>query len=393
MSFLSSTTLTTTTTTTSTTTLSDIETEISPPPPAIIPIPRPILKTRVAFITGITGQDGSYLAELLLSKNYIVHGLIRRSSTINTMRIEHIFNDKNLKLHYGDITDSSCLQKILNLIKNTYSNMERLEIYNLAAQSHVKVSFEMPEYTADTDAFGTLKLLEAIRNNNLERIARFYQASTSELYGKVQETPQSETTPFYPRSPYAVAKLYAYWIVKNYREAYGIFACNGILFNHGGVRRGHNFVERKITLGLGKILRGETDRLVMGNIDSMRDLGNAEDYVEGMWRMLQADEPDDYVLSTDETHSVREMIEVAFGMRGFDIKWEGCGINEIGYNAKTGQALIFIDEKYYRPTEVEVLHGDSTKARNILGWEPKTSFKTLIEMMVNYDTTSVIRFV
>ena len=393
MSFLSSTTLTTTTTTTSTTTLSDIETEISPPPPAIIPTSRPILKTRIAFITGITGQDGSYLAELLLSKNYIVHGLIRRSSTINTHRIEHIFNDKNLKLHYGDITDSSCLQKILNLIKNTYSNMERLEIYNLAAQSHVKVSFEMPEYTADTDAFGTLKLLEAIRNNNLERIARFYQASTSELYGKVQETPQSETTPFYPRSPYAVAKLYAYWIVKNYREAYGIFACNGILFNHGGVRRGHNFVERKITLGLGKILRGETDRLVMGNIDSMRDLGNAEDYVEGMWRMLQADEPDDYVLSTDETHSVREMIEVAFGMRGFDIKWEGCGINEIGYNAKTGQALIFIDEKYYRPTEVEVLHGDSTKARNILGWEPKTSFKTLIEMMVNHDTTAVIRFV
>ena len=393
MSFLSSTTLTTTTTTTTTTTLSDIETEISPPPHTIIPTSRPIARFRIAFITGITGQDGSYLAELLLSKNYIVHGLIRRSSTINTMRIEHIFNDKNLKLHYGDITDSSCLQKILNLIKNTYSNMERLEIYNLAAQSHVKVSFEMPEYTADTDAFGTLKLLEAIRNNNLERIARFYQASTSELYGKVQETPQSETTPFYPRSPYAVAKLYAYWIVKNYREAYGIFACNGILFNHGGVRRGHNFVERKITLGLGKILRGETDRLVMGNIDSMRDLGNAEDYVEGMWRMLQADEPDDYVLSTDETHSVREMIEVAFGMRGFDIKWEGCGINEIGYNVKTGQALIFIDEKYYRPTEVEVLHGDSTKARNILGWEPKTSFKTLIEMMVNYDTTSVIRFV
>ena len=393
MSFLSSTTLTTTTTTTTTTTLSDIETEISPPPHTIIPTSRPIARFRIAFITGITGQDGSYLAELLLSKNYIVHGLIRRSSTINTMRIEHIFNDKNLKLHYGDITDSSCLQKILNLIKNTYSNMERLEIYNLAAQSHVKVSFEMPEYTADTDAFGTLKLLEAIRNNNLERIARFYQASTSELYGKVQETPQSETTPFYPRSPYAVAKLYAYWIVKNYREAYGIFACNGILFNHGGVRRGHNFVERKITLGLGKILRGETDRLVMGNIDSMRDLGNAEDYVEGMWRMLQADEPDDYVLSTDETHSVREMIEVAFGMRGFDIKWEGCGINEIGYNAKTGQALIFIDEKYYRPTEVEVLHGDSTKARNILGWEPKTSFKTLIEMMVNHDTTAVIRFV
>jgi GDPmannose 4,6-dehydratase len=348
---------------------------------------------RIAFITGITGQDGSYLAELLLSKEYIVHGLIRRSSTINTSRIEHIFNNKNLKLHYGDITDSSCLEKILNLIKNTYSNMERLEIYNLAAQSHVKVSFEMPEYTADTDAFGTLKLLEAIRNNNLEKIARFYQASTSELYGKAQETPQSETTPFYPRSPYAVAKLYAYWIVKNYREAYGIFACNGILFNHGGVRRGHNFVERKITLGLGKISRGESDRLVMGNIDSKRDLGNAEDYVEGMWLMLQADEPDDYVLSTNETHSVREMIEIAFGMCGFDIKWEGSGVNEIGYNAKTGQALIFIDEKYYRPTEVEVLHGDSTKARNILGWEPKTSFVKLIEMMVKHDTRSLISFI
>lgn len=350
-------------------------------------------KSSIAFITGITGQDGSYLAELLLSKKYIVHGLIRRSSTINTSRIEHIFNNKNLKLHYGDITDSSCLEKILNLIKNTYPNMERLEIYNLAAQSHVKVSFEMPEYTADTDAFGTLKLLEAIRNNNLEKIARFYQASTSELYGKVQETPQSETTPFYPRSPYAVAKLYAYWIVKNYREAYGIFACNGILFNHGGVRRGHNFVERKITLGLGKISRGESDRLVMGNIDSKRDLGNAEDYVEGMWLMLQADEPDDYVLSTNETHSVREMIEIAFGMCGFDIKWEGSGVNEIGYNSKTGQALIFIDEKYYRPTEVEVLHGDSTKARNILGWEPKTSFNKLIEMMVKHDTRSVIGFI
>jgi GDPmannose 4,6-dehydratase len=393
MSFLSTTTLTTLTTLTTTSTLSTNEAEISSPPLNITLTTRPIAMTHIAFITGITGQDGSYLAELLLSKNYIVHGLIRRSSTINTHRIEHIFNNKNLKLHYGDITDSSCLQKILNLIKDTYPNMERLEIYNLAAQSHVKVSFEMPEYTADTDAFGTLKLLEAIRNNNLEKKARFYQASTSELYGKVQETPQSETTPFYPRSPYAVAKLYAYWIVKNYREAYDIFACNGILFNHGGVRRGHNFVERKITLGLGKILRGETDRLVMGNIDSMRDLGNAEDYVEGMWRMLQADEPDDYVLSTDETHSIREMIEVAFGMRGFDIKWEGCGVDEIGYNAKTGQALIFIDEKYYRPTEVEVLLGDSTKARNILGWEPKTSFNKLIEMMVKHDTTSVISFI
>ena len=345
---------------------------------------------KIAFITGITGQDGSYLAELLLSKNYIVHGLIRRASTINTLRISHIFDNKNLKLHYGDITDSSCLEKILNSIKNAYPGMTRLEVYNLAAQSHVKISFEMPEYTADTDAFGTLKLLEAIRNNNLEKIARFYQASTSELFGKVQETPQNENTPFYPRSPYGVAKLYAYWIVKNYREAYGMFACNGILFNHGGVRRGHNFVERKITLGLGKIIRGETDRLVMGNIDAMRDLGNAEDYVEGMWRMLQHDTPDDYVLSTNETHTVREMIEKAFGMRGFNIKWEGSGVNEIGYNEKTGQVMIFMNEKYYRPAEVDILLGDSTKARTVLGWKPKTSFDELIKLMVDNDTTCPI---
>ncbi len=349
-----------------------------------------ITTNKIAFITGITGQDGSYLAELLLSKNYIVHGLIRRASTINTLRISHIFDNKNLKLHYGDITDSSCLEKILNSIKNAYPGMTRLEVYNLAAQSHVKISFEMPEYTADTDAFGTLKLLEAIRNNNLEKIARFYQASTSELFGKVQETPQNENTPFYPRSPYGVAKLYAYWIVKNYREAYGMFACNGILFNHGGVRRGHNFVERKITLGLGKIIRGETDRLVMGNIDAMRDLGNAEDYVEGMWRMLQHDTPDDYVLSTNETHTVREMIEKAFGMRGFNIKWEGSGVNEIGYNEKTGQVMIFMNEKYYRPAEVDILLGDSTKARTVLGWKPKTSFDDLIKLMVDNDTTCPI---
>ena len=345
---------------------------------------------KVAFVTGITGQDGSYLAELLLSKKYIVHGLIRRSSTINTSRINHIFNNRDLKLHYGDITDTSCLEKILNIIKNTYPNMSRLEVYNLAAQSHVKISFEMPEYTADTDALGTLKLLEAIRNSNLEKITRFYQASTSELYGNVQETPQNENTPFYPRSPYAIAKLYAYWIVKNYREAYGMFACNGILFNHSGVRRGHNFVERKITLGLGKILRGESDCLIMGNIDAMRDIGSAEDYVEGMWLMLQHDVPDDYVLSTDETHSVREIIEKAFGMCGFKIKWEGSGINEVGYNEKTGQAMIYISDKYYRPSEVELLWGDSTKARTVLGWNPKTSFHDLIEIMVENDTKYVM---
>ena len=343
-------------------------------------------KKNVAFITGITGQDGSYLAELLLSKKYIVHGLIRRSSSINTSRIDHIFHNNNLKLHYGDITDTSCLEKILNTIKNTYPDMTRLEVYNLAAQSHVKISFEMPEYTANTDALGTLKLLEAIKNSSLEKITRFYQASTSELYGNVQETPQNENTPFYPRSPYGVAKLYAYWIVKNYREAYGMFACNGILFNHSGVRRGHNFVERKITLGLGKIIRGETDSIIMGNIDAMRDIGSAEDYVEGMWLMLQHDVPDDYVLSTDETHSVREIIEKAFSMCGFKIKWEGSGINEIGYNEKTGQAMIFISEKYYRPSEVELLWGDSTKARTVLGWKPKTSFYELIRKMVEHDT-------
>jgi GDPmannose 4,6-dehydratase len=250
---------------------------------------------RIAFITGITGQDGSYLAEFLLEKGYIVHGLIRRCSNINTQRIDHIFQNKNLKLHYGDMTDGASLFKILNDIKNLYPGMERLEVYNLAAQSHVKISFEMPEYTADTDGFGTLKLLEAIINNNLKEKTRFYQASTSELYGQVQEVPQKETTPFYPRSPYAVAKLYAFWIVKNYREAYNMFACNGILFNHGGVRRGHNFIERKITLGLGKILRGEVDKLTFGNLNALRDLGSSKDYVEGMWLMLQTEKPDDFV--------------------------------------------------------------------------------------------------
>lgn len=341
---------------------------------------------RIAFITGITGQDGSYLTELLLGKDYLVHGLIRRSSTINTARIEHLFHSPALKLHYGDMTDGACLYKILNDIKITHPSMERLEIYNLAAQSHVKISFEMPEYTADTDAFGTLKLLEAVRNNQLDFITRFYQASTSELYGKVQEMPQCETTPFYPRSPYAVGKLYAYWIVKNYREAYGMHASNGILFNHGGLRRGHNFVERKITLGLGKILRGETDRLVLGNIDSQRDLGSAQDYVEGMWLMLQQDAPDDYVLATGETHSVREMIELAFGMANIKLKWRGAGADEVGYDEVTNKDLIFIDPKYYRPTEVDVLWGNASKAERVFGWRPRTSFQQLIADMVQQDT-------
>ena len=341
---------------------------------------------KVAFITGITGQDGSYLAELLLEKGYMVHGLIRRASTINTQRIENIFNNKNLKLHYGDVTDGTCLFMILSFIKDKYPEMDRLEIYNLAAQSHVKVSFEMPEYTADVDAFGTLKLLEAIRSNNLQNVARFYQASTSELYGKVHEVPQSETTPFHPRSPYGVAKLYAYWIVKNYREAYDMFACNGILFNHEGPRRGHNFVTRKITIGLSKICKGEQDKLVMGNIDSLRDWGSAKDYVEGMWLILQADKPDDFVLATGEMHYVREFIELAFSIKGFDIKWKGIGVNEIGYDSKTGRELIFIDPKYFRPAEVEQLLGDSTKAQKVLGWKPKTTFQELVKEMVEHDS-------
>ena len=338
-----------------------------------------------AIITGITGQDGSYLSELLLEKGYKIHGLIRRSSSINTQRIDHIFSNKNLKLHYGDMTDGASLYKILNEINNLYPDMERLEVYNLAAQSHVKISFEMPEYTADSDAFGTLKLLEAVMNNNLKDKTRFYQASTSELYGLVQEVPQSETTPFYPRSPYGVAKLYAYWIVKNYRESYGMFACNGILFNHEGCRRGHNFVTRKITLGLSKILKGETDRLVMGNLDSLRDWGSAKDYVVGMWLMLQHDKADDFVLATGEMHSIKEFIEEAFILKGLEIKWKGEGVNEIGYDVKTGKELIFIDSKYFRPAEVEQLLGNPTKAKNILGWIPKTTFKELVREMVEYD--------
>ena len=343
------------------------------------------MSEKVAFITGITGQDGSYLAELLLDKGYTVHGLIRRSSLINTNRIEHIFSNKTLHLHYGDLTDGTCLFMCLANIKQAHPEMDRLEVYNLAAQSHVKVSFEMPEYTADTDAFGTLKLLEAIRSNGLLGQARFYQASTSELYGLVQETPQSETTPFYPRSPYGVAKLYAYWIVKNYREAYGMFASNGILFNHESERRGHNFVTRKITLGLGKILRGEADRLTLGNIDSLRDWGHAQDYVEGMWRILQHGSADDFVLATGEMHTVRDFIEGAFALRGFQIGWRGQGINEVGYDTVSGRDLIFIDTKYFRPTEVELLIGNPAKAKTVLGWSPSIGFQELVEKMVEAD--------
>jgi GDPmannose 4,6-dehydratase len=340
---------------------------------------------KVAFVTGITGQDGSFLAELLLSKKYIVHGLIRRASTINTSRINHIFNNKDLKLHYGDITDTSCLEKILNTIKNTYPNMSRLEVYNLAAQSHVKISFEIPEYTADIDALGTLRILNSIRSSGLEEKTRFYQASTSELYGKVVEVPQTENTPFYPRSPYGVAKLYAHWITKNYRESYHMYACSGILFNHESPRRAHNFVTRKITIGLGKIIRGETDRLILGNLDAKRDWGHSKDYVYGMYLMLQQDKPEDYVLSTNEFHSVREFVEKSFSLKGFDIQWKGEGLNEIGYDKNTGRELIFVSDKYFRPAEVEELLGDSTKARKELKWEPIYTFDKLVEEMVNID--------
>jgi GDPmannose 4,6-dehydratase len=346
-----------------------------------------VLPINVAFITGITGQDGSYLAELLLEKNYMVHGLIRRSSSINTNRIDHIFQNPNLKLHYGDLTDGTCLTSCLSNIRNTYPTMNRFEIYNLAAQSHVKVSFEMPEYTADTDANGTLKLLEAIRSCGLTKIARFYQASTSELYGLVQETPQNENTPFYPRSPYAVAKLYSFWIVKNYREAYGMFACNGILFNHESERRGHNFVTRKITLGLGKILKDTSGKevLKMGNINSMRDWGHAKDYVYGMWLMLQQNEADDFVLATGQTHSVRKFIEKAFLCRNIQLTWQGEGIHEQGVDSVTGKVMVMIDQRYYRPTEVDLLLGDASKAREKLGWIPKIGFDELVESMVHKD--------
>lgn len=340
--------------------------------------------TKVALVTGITGQDGSYLAELLLEKDYKVFGIIRRSSNINTNRIEHIYN--KLFLRYGDLSDGIYLTNILNEIKNTTDNLEVLEVYNLAAMSHVKVSFELAEYTGNVDGLGTLRILESLRNSGIpsEKI-RFYQASTSELYGKVVEVPQKETTPFYPRSPYGVAKLYGYWITKNYREAYGMYACSGILFNHESPRRGHNFVTRKITIALNNIVKGTQNKLVLGNINSLRDWGHAKDYVYGMWLILQQKEPEDFVLSTNEYHSVREFIEKSFALKGFSIKWSGEGINEIGYDENTGKELIFISEKYFRPTEVDELLGDSTKARTELGWEPKYSFDDLVREMVEKD--------
>ncbi len=336
---------------------------------------------RKALITGITGQDGSYLTELLLEKGYEVHGIIRRASSFNTDRIDHIYRDRHengvpLTLHYGDLTDSSNLNRLLEKIRPD-------ELYNLAAQSHVKVSFEVPEYTAEVDAVGVLRLLDAIRETGVR--CRFYQASTSELYGKVQETPQTETTPFYPRSPYGVAKLYAYWIVRNYREAYGLHANNGILFNHESPRRGATFVTRKITCAVARIERGRQACLYIGNLDARRDWGYAPDYVRGMWMMLQQPEPDDYVLATGEAHSVREFIEAAFAEIGRRIVWRGAGEREEGVEAETGAVRVRVDPRYYRPAEVDFLLGDPRKAREKLGWAPTIGFRELVRLMVEAD--------
>ena len=337
---------------------------------------------KYALITGITGQDGSYLAEFLLSLGYTVYGLIRRSSSINTKRIDHIYEQLNLR--YGDLSDSTSITKILNEIKGKSPGI--IEIYNLGAMSHVAVSFTCPEYTGDIDGLGSLRILDAIIALDLTNIVRFYQASTSELYGKVQEVPQTETTPFYPRSPYGVAKLYAFWIVKNYRESYNMFACNGILFNHESPRRGETFVTRKITIALKNILAGRQEHLILGNLDAKRDWGHAKDYIEGMWLMLQSDHPEDYILATNEMHSVREFVEEAFKIKGINISWRGSGLQEVGYDPHTGRILIKVDKKYFRPAEVEELLGDSSRAKRELGWEPKITFKNLVREMVEAET-------
>ena len=343
---------------------------------------------KTALITGITGQDGSFLAELLIEKGYSVHGIIRRSSSFNTERIEHLYlrewikdqkQDRAINLHYGDMTDSSSLIRILQQVQPD-------EIYNLAAQSHVKVSFDVPEYTAETDAVGTLRLLEAIRILGLENKTKIYQASTSELYGMVQEVPQKETTPFYPRSPYGVAKMYAYWITKNYRESYGMFAANGILFNHESERRGETFVTRKITLAAARIAKGLQNKLYLGNLSALRDWGYAKDYVECMWLILQQEKPDDFVVATGVAHSVREFCTLAFKYAGIELKWQGEGVNEQGVDVKTGNVLVEVDPKFFRPAEVEQLLGDPTKAQKELGWNPrKTSFEDLVRIMVESD--------
>lgn len=338
---------------------------------------------KIALITGVSGQDGAYLAELLLDKGYVVHGVKRRSSSFNTERIDHLYRDRHEKdvrffLHYGDMTDSTNLIRIIQQVQPD-------EIYNLAAQSHVQVSFETPEYTANADGIGVLRILEAIRILGLEKKTRFYQASTSELYGLVQEVPQRETTPFYPRSPYGVAKLYGFWITKNYREAYGMYACNGILFNHESPIRGETFVTRKITRAIARISLGLQDSLFLGNLDAERDWGHAQDYVEGMWRMLQQKKPDDYVLATGVKHTVRSFVEKAFTHVGINISWKGKGVNEVGYDSKTKKVYVKISKKYFRPAEVELLVGDAQKARTKLGWKPKHDLDSLVKEMVDGD--------
>ena len=340
-------------------------------------------RNKVALITGITGQDGAYLAELLLEKNYVVHGIKRRSSLFNTDRIDHLFQDPHVdnamfKLHYGDLTDSSNLIRIIQQVQPD-------EIYNLAAQSHVAVSFDSPEYTANVDGVGTLRILEAIRILGLEKKTRFYQASTSELFGLVQETPQTETTPFYPRSPYAVAKMYAYWITVNYREAYGIYACNGILFNHESPIRGETFVTRKITRALARIKLNLQDCLYLGNMDSLRDWGHAKDYVIMQWLMLQQDQPEDFVIATGVQYSVRDFVNIAAKELGIDMRWEGKGMDEKGYNVATGKCIVQVDPRYFRPTEVETLLGDPSKAKQKLGWTPKITFHEMVTEMVRED--------
>jgi|TARA_B100001971_G_scaffold182684_1_gene180151 GDPmannose 4,6-dehydratase len=345
------------------------------------------MTNKKALISGITGQDGSYLTEFLLDKGYVVHGIIRRASSFNTFRIDHLYKDKSilnnsLFLHYGDLTDSSNLNRLVEKIQPS-------EIYNLGAQSHVQVSFEVPEYTGEVDAIGTLRFLDAIRETGIE--TKFYQASTSELYGKAQEIPQNETTPFYPRSPYAVAKLYAHWVTINYREAYDLFACNGILFNHESERRGKTFVTRKISVAVAKITLGLQDTLFIGNLDAKRDWGYAPEYCDGMWRMLQADKPNDYVLATGEAHTVREFVEESFGVLGEEIEWKGKGENEKGILKSTGNVVVEVNPHYFRPTEVEYLLGDPTKAKKELGWIPKVTFKELVKIMVNADWEKVKR--
>ncbi len=346
------------------------------------------MSKKVALITGITGQDGSFLAEFLLEKDYEVHGIMRRSSSFNTGRIEHLYLDewvrdmkqkRLINLHYGDMTDSSSLIRIIQLVQPD-------EIYNLAAQSHVKVSFDVPEYTAEADAVGTLRLLEAVRILGLEKKCKIYQASTSELFGLVQEVPQKETTPFYPRSPYGVAKQYGFWITKNYRESYGMYACNGILFNHESERRGETFVTRKITLAAARIVQGYQDKLYLGNLNSLRDWGYAKDYVECMWLILQQEKPDDFVIATGEYHTVRDFCTLAFKTLGVNLRWEGEGVNEKGIDTATGKILVEVDPKYFRPAEVDQLLGDPTKAKTKLGWNPrKTSFEDLVKIMVEHD--------